>query len=461
MANGGRELADYGSVVATTLRVVSRESQVLFTIDEIARIVQREAADDLGIDALRAAVGSTVAHLSALGVIVEVDGRYRVRGPTSGYPIGEYFLASWSWYVRTGHALIDGWSRPGVPRSSHALDSAVYLLSLMERKRVRLAGVDVEPSRRQSVSFDLIKTHRDGKSYYLLEWDRTADQYQLIGGHSTDDAGPEVTAVEELIEELDVPNEHRFEAGRDFTLDPQPNPPPFSWRSISQTVGALTEYDVHFYRVQLHVRRLRLAEHHRWLTVEEMLNGRTASGRRTGDPSLFREIDARLDGGLDGVADSVPHSSIVDFRDHVDRPAARSVFIGHGHSPAWRQLADHLRDHHGCHVIAYESAPRAGQSIVEILGEMSSQASFAVLVHTAEDEQPDGRIRARQNVVHETGLFQGRLGFRNTIVVREQGCEDFSNLAGVQELTYEGNIRQVFGDVVAAFSRTRSGEPER
>jgi Predicted nucleotide-binding protein containing TIR-like domain len=453
MAGDESELDAYRDIVAIILRSISQDSQASWTLDEIARTVQREGAPDYSLDALQVVVGSTIAQLAAFGVVVEVAGRYRVRGPTSGYPIAHYFLASWGWYLRTRHALIDGWSRPGVPRSSHALDSAVYLLSLMERKRMRLAGIDVEPSRRQSVSFDLIKTRSDGKSYFLFEWDRTADQYQLIGGHCTDDAGPEVTAIEELIEELDVPNEHRFEAGQDFELDPHSNPAPFVWRSVSETVGALTEYRVHVYRVQLHVRRLRLAEHHRWLTVDEMLKGRTVSGRRTGDPSLFREIDARLKGGLNGVVESVRQSSVVDFWDHVDRGIARSVFIGHGHSAEWRRLADHLRDHHGYRIIAYESAPRAGRSIADILREMSSQASFALLVHTAEDEQPDGRVRARQNVVHETGLFQGRLGFLNTIVIREQGCDDFSNLAGVQELTYQGDIRQVFGDVVAALRR--------
>jgi len=430
------------------------------TIDEIARLVQRKVGEDYSPGSLQAMVGSTIAHLGAFGIVTEAAGRYRIRGPTSEHPIAEYFLKSWSWYVRTGRALIDGWSRPGVARSSHALDSAVYLLSLMERKRVRLAGIEVEAARHQSVAFDLIKTRHEGKSYFLLEWDRTADQYQLIGGHCTDDADPETTAIEELIEELDVPSEQRFEFGRDFGLDPESNPAPFDWRSISQTAGALTEYRVHVYHVHVRVRRLVLAEHHRWLTVEEMLHGSTVSGRRTGDPSLFREIDARLKGGLDGVRESVEHSSIADFWAHVDRGTARPVFIGHGRSPVWRVLADHLRDHHGCRIITYESAPRAGQSIADILREMSSEASFAVLVHTAEDEQPDGKVRARQNVVHETGLFQGRLGFGRTIVVRERGCDDFSNLAGIQELTYEGDIRQVFGDVVAALRRAWREWPE-
>jgi predicted nucleotide-binding protein len=35
---------------------------------------------------------------------------------------------------------------------------------------------------------------------------------------------------------------------------------------------------------------------------------------------------------------------------------------------------------------------------------------------TAEDEQADGQWRARENVVHEAGLFQGRLGFMKGVL---------------------------------------------
>src|SRR5215467_8339760 len=196
MAAGASDLDAYRDVVVAILRSIPTHSQAPLTIEEIAGVAQREVTGDYGPDSLRAAVGSTIAHLGAFGIITNAAGRYRVRGPTPEYAIAEYFLRSRSWYVRTGRPLVDGWSRPGVSRSSHALDSAVYLLSLMERKRVRLAGIEVEAARYQAVAFDLIKTRYEGKSYFLFEWDRTADQYQLIGGQCTDDADPETTAVE-------------------------------------------------------------------------------------------------------------------------------------------------------------------------------------------------------------------------------------------------------------------------
>jgi predicted nucleotide-binding protein len=68
---------------------------------------------------------------------------------------------------------------------------------------------------------------------------------------------------------------------------------------------------------------------------------------------------------------------------------------------------------------------------------------------TAEDEQKDGKMNARLNVVHEAGLFQGRLGFRKAIVLLEEGCEEFSNIHGL------GQIRFPKGDIGARFEKIR------
>jgi predicted nucleotide-binding protein len=220
-------------------------------------------------------------------------------------------------------------------------------------------------------------------------------------------------------------------------------------------VGALTRYETWVYGTILSIDSLKLGERYRWLSIAEMLDGHTAAGRKTGDPSLFRLINASLAGGLEQAPLSIRSEAVHGLREAVDsaRIARRGVFIGHGRSHAWRELADHLRDHHGYPIVTIESEPRIGQSITEVLARMVEQASFAILVHTAEDEQADGTLRARQNVVHETGPFQGRLGFSRTIIVRQVGCEEFSNIAGLQEVRYSDDIREAFGHVVAALSR--------
>jgi predicted nucleotide-binding protein len=130
------------------------------------------------------------------------------------------------------------------------------------------------------------------------------------------------------------------------------------------------------------------------------------------------------------------------------------IFIGHGRSAQWRDLKDHLTDKHGYQVVAYEVGARAGHTIRDILDEMLAQSSFAFLVMTAEDEAGDGQMRARQNVVHELGLFQGKLGFARAIVIVERGVELFSNIDGVQQLRFsEENIAEVYGDVLATLYR--------
>jgi hypothetical protein len=43
-----------------------------------------------------------------------------------------------------------------------------------------------------------------------------------------------------------------------------------------------------------------------------------------------------------------------------------------------------------------------------LAGQLLDNAAFAFLVLTAEDEQLDGSVRSRENMVHESGLFQGR-----------------------------------------------------
>lgn len=133
---------------------------------------------------------------------------------------------------------------------------------------------------------------------------------------------------------------------------------------------------------------------------------------------------------------------------------ALTIFIGHGRSPQWRDLKDHLHDKHGYEVEAYEVGARAGHAIRDILEDMLRGSSFALLVLTAEDQDAEGNFRARQNVVHELGLFQGRLGFSRAIVLLEEGVEEFSNIQGIHQIRYSrGNIRETFGDVLATLKR--------
>jgi len=149
--------------------------------------------------------------------------------------------------------------------------------------------------------------------------------------------------------------------------------------------------------------------------------------------------------------DALPDSLLLTGHTPVEKPV---IFIGHGRSGAWRDLKDHLQDKHDYEVSAYEVGSRAGHTIRDILEEMLDESSCAFLVLTAEDEMSDGRLLARQNVIHETGLFQGHLGFSRAIVLLEDGAEEFSNLAGIQQIRFaKSNIKETFGEVLAVLRR--------
>ena len=126
-----------------------------------------------------------------------------------------------------------------------------------------------------------------------------------------------------------------------------------------------------------------------------------------------------------------------------------TVFIGHGRSLLWRELKDFIKDRLHFKVDEFNSGAVAGIHTAAGLSQMLDRAAIAFLVMTAEDEQRDGTMRARENVVHEVGLFQGRLSFSRAIVVLEEGCQEFSNISGL------GQIRFPKGDIGAKFEEVR------
>jgi hypothetical protein len=126
----------------------------------------------------------------------------------------------------------------------------------------------------------------------------------------------------------------------------------------------------------------------------------------------------------------------------------KRVFIGHGHSNVWQDLRDHLKDGLGLEVDYFEREAQAGRIIPARLNEMLEGASFAFLVMTAEDEHAgDEEKHARENVIHEAGLFHGKLGLERAIILLEEGCARFSNKEGVIHLSFRpGKIKDCFVD---------------
>jgi len=124
------------------------------------------------------------------------------------------------------------------------------------------------------------------------------------------------------------------------------------------------------------------------------------------------------------------------------------VVIGHGRSPLWRELKDFVADRLHLPWDEFNRVSVAGVGTTDRLQQMVESSVVAFLVATAEDEAADGSMTARDNVIHEIGLFQGHLGFGRAIVLLEEGCEEFSNIHGLGQIRFpRGNIAAAFEDV--------------
>ena len=148
------------------------------------------------------------------------------------------------------------------------------------------------------------------------------------------------------------------------------------------------------------------------------------------------------------------HIQNMEKKSVVDERIGTNIFIGHGRSHHWRELKDFVSERLNLPWDEFNRVPVAGVTNITRLAQMLDQSCFAFVVMTAEDEQIDGNLHARMNVIHEVGLFQGRLGFERAIVLLEEGCEEFSNIQGLGQIRFpKGNITAIFEDIRQVLER--------
>jgi predicted nucleotide-binding protein len=117
-------------------------------------------------------------------------------------------------------------------------------------------------------------------------------------------------------------------------------------------------------------------------------------------------------------------------------------------------LKDFIVDDLGLHYEEFDKEPPAGKLLSNRLDEMVEKCRFAFLVMTAEDERLDGKVQARQNVVHEFGRCQERYGSERAIILLEEGCERFSNTQGIVHIQFpKGNILAKKDDIRRVLER--------
>jgi predicted nucleotide-binding protein len=132
--------------------------------------------------------------------------------------------------------------------------------------------------------------------------------------------------------------------------------------------------------------------------------------------------------------------------EEILRTKRANVFLSHGHNELLKlKLKDFLTVRLGHPPIILAEQASRGFTVVEKLERVSEICCFAVILMTKDDQQVDGGIRARQNVIHEIGFFQGKYGRKNVVLLAERGIELFTNISGIIRIEFEAtNFEQCY-----------------
>lgn len=164
------------------------------------------------------------------------------------------------------------------------------------------------------------------------------------------------------------------------------------------------------------------------------------------DSALKRLTPSEEESFYDSAGDASSHSP--------PAPKPAKIFIGHGRSRIWKDLKDFVADRLHLDWDEFNRESAAGIPTTERLQKMLQDACFALIVMTGEDEHADGSLQARPNVIHEIGLFQGRLGFKRAIVLLEKERSEFSNLTGLTQIRFpKGAIESSYEEIRRVMER--------
>lgn len=111
------------------------------------------------------------------------------------------------------------------------------------------------------------------------------------------------------------------------------------------------------------------------------------------------------------------------------------VFIVHGHDGELKQSVARIIEKQGIEAIILSEQANKGRTIIEKF-EDYSDVGGAICLFTADDygrakKDDIDNIRARQNVVLETGYFMGKLGRDHVVLLADKGIDMPSDLSGV------------------------------
>ncbi|MEQ8145659.1 NUDIX hydrolase [Streptomyces sp. OP7] len=279
--------------------LADRQAGTPVTVTELGRLAGLQPAE------ASSAVPVVLALVSAFGVLREERTSDGTAAVVVVSPPAAYFLRGLAAYMRSDHAILDNWERPGTDIEPSTVGRALtgpQFLYLAEERRLAL-DPDAPPLRHADVVQVLVKAKlrgRGGRAQYLLQYDERARQYQLPGGHvRTSDASLRSAAARELEEELDG---YTYRSDRDVLTELGV----VDAVQSSRTYGAITDYRVTFFHLKVDAERLRPGPGARWVDESRLFDPDFRIGRASLNVTALSRLNATLPGGMHGLPWSIP-----------------------------------------------------------------------------------------------------------------------------------------------------------
>ncbi|MCK9874545.1 PfkB family carbohydrate kinase [Frankia sp. Ag45/Mut15] len=131
--------------------------------------------------------------------------------------------------------------------------------------------------------------------------------------------------------------------------------------------------------------------------------------------------------------------------ERYEDPHPGGIFVAHGGDPQWLAVKEYLEREFAAPVHSFESGVWGSSQVSSVLEKYLNLCGTAICVLTTEDLVEHGRGFARQNVVHEVGLFQGRYGQDRVIILVEEGCRFLPDIGATPPLVFPRNsIKKTF-----------------
>lgn len=163
------------------------------------------------------------------------------------------------------------------------------------------------------------------------------------------------------------------------------------------------------------------------------------------DGPLYEKQDIEpLINNLDFILELQSNSRIGENKLEVEKK--RKIFISHGRSVEWYKVQAYIEKDLNIPSLELAQEPNLGRTVLQKLNEEAEKCSVAVIVMTGDDMAVDGEIRARENVMHEIGFFQGKYGLSNVVLLHEAGVNIPSNIHGLVYIGFpKDTIDATFG----------------